>query len=95
MSLPKTRKKHSSAATGAPVKREPYPSKCARAAVTSHGLQMPDGSISVVREDAAVPAGAVNLLQPVWRNGKLLRQWTFDEVRENARLTPSAMKAAA
>jgi len=25
-----------------------------------------------------------NLLQPVWRDGKLLREWTFDEVRARA-----------
>lgn len=29
-------------------------------------------------------AGRANLLQPVWRDGKLLRDWTFDEVRARA-----------
>lgn len=59
-------------------------------------LLMPDGRVTAVREDVVGgPAGAVNLLQPVWRDGKLLRKWTFDEVRQNAKLTPAALKAAA
>ncbi len=28
-----------------------------------------------------------DLLQPVWRDGKFLKEWTFDEVRENAGFT--------
>ncbi len=39
-----------------------------------------------VRENAAV---AGNLLQPVWRNGKLLRDVKFDEVRERATVRTS------
>ena len=39
--------------------------------------------------------GAV-LLAPVWRNGRLLRDFTFDEVRRNAALAaPVAASAAA
>jgi nicotinamide phosphoribosyltransferase len=29
-------------------------------------------------------AGRPNMLQPVWRDGELLRDWTFDEVRARA-----------
>ena len=25
-----------------------------------------------------------NILQPVWENGRLVRDWTFDEVRKRA-----------
>ncbi|MGB3470520.1 MAG: nicotinate phosphoribosyltransferase [Erythrobacter sp.] len=49
------------------------------------------GRQAVVMQDGAMAARRVdeveegeNLLRPVWRNGKLLRRFTFDEVRERA-----------
>jgi nicotinamide phosphoribosyltransferase len=38
---------------------------------------------------------APNLLQPVWRDGKLLKNWTFDEVRANAQLAEAEHQRAA
>ena len=56
------------------------------------GHRVKAGRRAVVIEDGDifdVPevelGGRANLLQPVWENGKLLRDWTFDEVRERAR----------
>jgi hypothetical protein len=45
-----------------------------------------------MREDASAEP---NLLTPVWRNGALLRDWSFAEVRANAALTPAASEQAA
>lgn len=35
-------------------------------------------------EDMALPADWMHAMQPVWENGRLLRDWTFAEVRANA-----------
>jgi len=47
-------------------------------------LREPAGRITLVNE-ATPEQEAASLLQPVWRNGKFLRYYTFDDVRENAR----------
>jgi nicotinamide phosphoribosyltransferase len=38
----------------------------------------------VLVEGATPPQEANSILQPVWRNGKFLKRWTWPEVRENA-----------
>jgi nicotinamide phosphoribosyltransferase len=53
-------------------------SKAGRQAVVRKG-----GALIARRLDGVEPGA--NLLRPVWRNGELLRQWSFDEVRERAR----------
>jgi nicotinamide phosphoribosyltransferase len=73
----------------APVTDPSKASKAGRLAVVAG----PDGSVLTVREASADPAR--NLLAPVWRNGRLLRDFTFDEVRRNAALTTSAAKSVA
>ena len=74
----------------APVTDPTKASKAGRLAVVAG----PDGSILTTRKSTADPAR--NLLAPVWRNGRLLRDFTFDEVRRNAALTtPAAASAAA
>lgn len=74
----------------APVTDPSKASKAGRLAVVAG----PDGSVLTTRESTADPAR--NLLAPVWRNGRLLRDFTFDEVRRNAALTaPAAASAAA
>lgn len=40
------------------------------------------GGLEAARADQLV--GRENLLQPVWRDGQLLRDWTFDEIRARA-----------
>jgi nicotinamide phosphoribosyltransferase len=54
-----------------------------------------DGKIQTVREDDPVHLAAPNLLQPVWRDGKLLKDWTFDQVRANAQLVEAEYQKAA
>jgi nicotinamide phosphoribosyltransferase len=74
----------------APVTDPSKASKAGRLAVVAG----PDGSVLTMRESTADPAR--NLLAPVWRNGRLLRDFTFDEVRRNAALmAPAAASAAA
>ncbi len=64
-------------------------SKAGRLAVLHHD----DGSCVTVPE-ASAPVGP-NLLRPVWRNGELLREYSFDEVRNNAAIAAPAVSVAA
>ena len=73
----------------APVTDPSKASKAGRLAVVAG----PDGSVLTTRESTADPGR--NLLAPVWRNGRLLRDFTFDEVRRNAALATSAAKSVA
>jgi nicotinamide phosphoribosyltransferase len=73
----------------APVTDPSKASKAGRLAVVAG----PDGAVMTVREASADPAR--NLLAPVWRNGRLLRDFTFDEVRRNAALTARTAASAA
>lgn len=41
-----------------------------------------DGDTVVIRLDEA--GGRASLLQPVWENGRLLKDWSFDEIRRRA-----------
>lgn len=61
--------------------------------VTDKGKLSKKGRQAVVREDGKLKAiredelnGRENLLIPIFRNGKLLKEYTFDEVRENAKI---------
>jgi len=43
-----------------------------------------DGRITVV-DDATPEQEAASLLQPVWKDGQFVKEYTFDEVRQNAK----------
>ncbi|MEO0462382.1 MAG: nicotinate phosphoribosyltransferase [Pseudomonadota bacterium] len=60
-----------------PVTDPAKASKAGRQAVV-----LDSGAMVARRLETAEPDA--NLLKPVWRNGELLRCWTFDEVRERA-----------
>ena len=45
---------------------------------------MVEGYIGLEAARADALAGRSNLLQPVWRNGELLVDWSFDAVRARA-----------
>jgi nicotinamide phosphoribosyltransferase len=74
-----------------PVTDTTKSSKAGRVKVIRNG----DGRISTVREDDPSYANMPNLLQPVWRDGKLLKDWTFDQVRAHAQLVGTEVQKAA
>ncbi|WP_137937993.1 nicotinate phosphoribosyltransferase [Chitinivorax sp. B] len=43
-----------------------------------------DGEFRTLATDGEIPAGFNEVLVPVWENGRLLRDFSFDEVRANA-----------
>lgn len=57
--------------------REPFP-KTGRRAVVEEAGDIFDVHLGEL-------AGRRNLLRPVWENGELLQEWTFDEIRTRAR----------
>src|SRR5262249_50733270 len=74
-----------------PVTDKTKSSKAGRVKVIRNG----NGRILTVREDDPTYAATPNLLQPVWRDGKLLKDWTFDQVRAHAQLGDAEVQKAA
>jgi nicotinamide phosphoribosyltransferase len=74
-----------------PVTDKAKSSKAGRVKVIRNG----DERILTVREDDPAYATTPNLLQPVWRDGKLLKDWTFDQVRAHAQLADAEIQKAA
>ena len=59
--------------------------------VTDHGKRSKKGRLALIKKDGeiiTIPEKDIgrheNLLKPVFRNGELLKEWTFNEVRANA-----------